>query len=56
MLVHTGRVLAQTTPAQLLAETGASDPDTAFLRLIERDARAHPHLRRETHRDHEAAS
>lgn len=37
VLIHNGRVLTQTTPQGLLDETGAPDPDTAFLRLIERD-------------------
>ncbi len=50
VLVHGGRVLAHTTADRLLADTGASDPDTAFLRLIENDERTHPHLRRE-HRE-----
>lgn len=49
VLIHEGRVLAHTRPEALLTDTGASDPDTAFLRLIERDAAAHPHplLRRD---------
>ena len=47
VLIHGGRMLAQTTPQGLLAETDATDPDTAFLRLIEQDAAAHPHLRRD---------
>jgi ABC-type multidrug transport system ATPase subunit len=54
VLIHGGRVLAQTTPGGLLADTAAADPDTAFLRLIERDAAEHPHLRREL-RDEEPA-
>lgn len=54
VLIHGGRVLAHTTPDRLLTETGAADPDTAFLRLIESDEHQHPHLRRE-HRE-EAAS
>lgn len=37
VLIHKGRVLTHTTPDGLLAETGAKDPDTAFLRLVERD-------------------
>lgn len=35
VLIREGRVLAQTTPAGLLESTGAPDPDTAFLRLVE---------------------
>ncbi|MEN2740580.1 ABC transporter ATP-binding protein [Microbacterium sp. X-17] len=42
VLVRAGRVLAQTTPRGLLDETGSDDPDTAFLRLIERDSAKHP--------------
>lgn len=37
VLIHRGRILAQTTPARFLADTGADDPDTAFLRLVQRD-------------------
>lgn len=40
VLIHNGRVLAHTTPKGLLRETHAKDPDTAFLRLIERDTPA----------------
>jgi len=46
VLVHAGRVLAQTTPQGLLTRTGAADPDSAFLQLIEEDESAHPHRRR----------
>ncbi|MFT4212265.1 MAG: ABC transporter ATP-binding protein [Microbacterium sp.] len=35
VLLHDGRVLAQTTPRGLLERTAAADPDTAFLRLVE---------------------
>ncbi len=38
-----GRVIADTTPAGFLAETGQSDPDAAFLALVERDAADHTH-------------
>ena len=40
VLIHRGRILSQTTPSQFLADTGASDPDTAFLRLVQRDGGA----------------
>jgi ABC-2 type transport system ATP-binding protein len=35
LLIREGRLLAQATPADLRARTGAQDLDTAFLRLIE---------------------
>lgn len=38
VLLREGRMIADTTPAGLLADTGAADPDSAFLTLIERDA------------------
>ena len=46
VLVHAGRVLAQTTPQGLLEQTGSDDPESAFLRLIEREQEQHPSLRR----------
>ena len=52
VLMRAGRIIADTTPDRLLAETGAVDPDAAFLTLIERDATAsadqHPRTRRES--------
>lgn len=47
LLMRTGRIIADTTPQALLAETGADDPDAAFLAMIERDERQHPPSRRE---------
>jgi ABC-2 type transport system ATP-binding protein len=41
VLMRNGRIIADTTPAALLAETGTADPDAAFLALIERDSRMH---------------
>lgn len=38
LLMRDGRIIADTTPEGLLAETGATDPDRAFLTLIERNA------------------
>ncbi|MFV0432779.1 MAG: ABC transporter ATP-binding protein [Leucobacter sp.] len=38
LLMRAGRIIADTTPDELLADTGAKDPDAAFLTLIERDA------------------
>ncbi len=37
LLMREGRIIADTTPDGLLTETGTSDPDRAFLTLIERD-------------------
>ncbi|MFE7846195.1 ABC transporter ATP-binding protein [Microbacterium sp. NPDC057407] len=53
VLLRSGRIIADTTPSRLLSDTGASDPDAAFLALIERDRSAtaagdgHPRSRRE---------
>jgi len=38
VLMRAGRIIADTTPDGLLADTGTPDPDAAFLTLIERDA------------------
>ena len=50
LLMREGRIVSDTTPAELLADTGKTDPEQAFLVLIARDAEAqgaaHPHLRR----------
>ncbi|SFS14729.1 ABC-2 type transport system ATP-binding protein [Microbacterium sp. cf046] len=40
LLMRAGRIIADTTPDRLLADTGAPDPDAAFLALIERDVTA----------------
>ena len=52
LLMRAGHIVADTTPAGLLAETGESDPDAAFLALVERDDRAQreAHARRRTER------
>jgi len=42
VLMRAGRIIADTTPDGLLADTGAVDPDAAFLALIEHDAQARP--------------
>lgn len=59
ILMRAGRIVADTTHERLLAETGTTDPDAAFLAIIERDrqsgipgavvepADAHPLTRRE---------
>ncbi|MFC8680108.1 ABC transporter ATP-binding protein [Microbacterium ureisolvens] len=38
VLLRAGRIIADTTPDGLLADTATTDPDAAFLALIERDA------------------
>lgn len=38
VLMRQGRVIAQLSPAELLASTGRSDPEQAFTELIQRDA------------------
>ena len=51
VLMRAGRIIADTTPAGLLADTGESDPDAAFLALVERDVSdttdRHPRRHRE---------
>lgn len=54
LLMREGRIIADTTPQQLRDETGESDPEAAFLAIIERDLAAvrqsddgHPETRRE---------
>jgi len=44
LLMRAGRIVAHTTPANLLLESGKSDPDEAFLELIRRDAAEPRHL------------
>jgi ABC-2 type transport system ATP-binding protein len=38
LLMRDGRIIADTTPQQLLADTGQTDAEGAFLTLIQRDA------------------
>lgn len=38
LLMRAGRIIADTTPDRLLADTGESDPDSAFLALIRSEA------------------
>lgn len=40
LLLREGRIIADTTPAALLDDTGTADPEAAFLALIERDRAA----------------
>ena len=56
LLMRAGRIIADTTPDRLLAETGTSDPDAAFLALVERDAASAPMPARERSRRRSAAS
>ncbi|WP_067348769.1 ABC transporter ATP-binding protein [Microbacterium hydrocarbonoxydans] len=37
LLLRDGRIIADTTPQELLDDTGTADPEEAFLALIERD-------------------
>lgn len=46
LLMRDGRIIADTTPRALLDDTGTSDPEAAFLALIERDRAAHGSGRR----------
>lgn len=46
VLMRDGRIMADTTPAALIADTGEDDPDAAFLALIRRDQQQHPPSRR----------
>ncbi|WP_341940222.1 ABC transporter ATP-binding protein [Microbacterium sp. LWH10-1.2] len=46
LLMRDGRIIADTTPRALLDDTGTSDPEAAFLALIERDHAAHGSGRR----------
>ncbi len=46
LLMRAGRIIADTTPKGLRADTGAEDPDAAFLALIERDQQQHLDTRR----------
>lgn len=55
LLMRTGRIVADTTPDALLADTGETDAEAAFLALIARDEAAHANLRREHRPDRERA-
>jgi ABC-2 type transport system ATP-binding protein len=46
LLMRDGRIISDTTPAQLLADTGQTDAEAAFLALIERDTSEHHETRR----------
>ena len=46
LLMREGRIIADTTPSSLLADTGTDDAESAFLALIERDRAAGGDTRR----------
>jgi len=46
LLLRDGRIIADTTPSDLLATTGTTEPEAAFLALIERDRESHASSRR----------
>lgn len=46
LLMRSGRIIADTDPERLLTDTGTTDPDAAFLSLIENDEERHPPTRR----------
>jgi len=48
LLMRAGRLIADTTPDGLLEQTGAGDPDAAFLALVEADAASDAHPRRDS--------
>lgn len=54
LLMRDGRIIADTTPAALLRDTGTTEPEAAFLALIERDRageRDRPGTTRRSRRD-----
>ncbi|MFB8146797.1 ABC transporter ATP-binding protein [Microbacterium sp. NPDC056003] len=51
ILLRGGRIIADTTPQGLIADTGETDPDAAFLALIERDAAGAAEHRPSTRRE-----
>jgi ABC-2 type transport system ATP-binding protein len=46
LLMRDGRIISDTTPAQLLSDTGQTDAEAAFLALIERDTGGRHETRR----------
>jgi ABC-2 type transport system ATP-binding protein len=58
VLMRGGRIISDTTPKGLLDETGQTDPDAAFLSLVEKDAAAehHPRTRRALRQAQEPSS
>jgi ABC-2 type transport system ATP-binding protein len=51
ILLRAGRIIADTTPQGLLTDTGETDPDAAFLALIERDVAGSVEHRPSTRRE-----
>lgn len=41
LLLRDGRIIADTTPTDLMRDTGTTEPDAAFLALIDRDSHVH---------------
>ncbi|MFB8189487.1 ABC transporter ATP-binding protein [Microbacterium sp. NPDC055988] len=59
LLMREGRIIADTTPSALLADTGTTDAESAFLALIERDRNGDadtPRTRREAREHREEAT
>jgi ABC-2 type transport system ATP-binding protein len=56
LLMRAGRIIADTTPSSLLADTGTDDPEAAFLALIARDRRVSGDTRRSRRELREEAS
>lgn len=52
LLMRDGEFLADTTPEELLADTGAHDAETAFLTLIDRETAGDTHIPPERPNDH----
>lgn len=50
LLLREGRIIADTTPSALLEDTGADDPDAAFLAVIARDQTGGPGVTRASRR------
>lgn len=53
LLMRAGRIIADTTPRQLLDDTGQTDAESAFLTLIERDTADHRTQTRRSLREEE---
>jgi ABC-2 type transport system ATP-binding protein len=57
LLMREGRIIADTSPADLLERTGTTDPEAAFLAIVatQGDAPARPPAAASHHERHEAA-
>ncbi|OZB84799.1 MAG: hypothetical protein B7X41_14910 [Microbacterium sp. 14-71-5] len=56
LLMREGRIVSDTTSAELLADTGKTDPEQAFLVLIARDETADTGSRPQTRREQREAA